>query len=92
MKTFDGTEKISYSYGAIHVNKFGGLTGTYVCPNGIVSIDFNSYPNGHHTLLRFAHNGKLYRRNIKGPKYTKIGLSRIAGKFVRDVVEELKTE
>jgi len=86
MKITTGSETIGKPYAAIHSSKYGGLTGHYIHDKGIVIITFNTYPAGHFTLLWFAYKGRMYRKNIKGPKYTKIGLARIAGKFINEVV------
>lgn len=85
-ETFTGEEKILKPYAVIHPNKHGGLVGHYVCRHGIVVIDFNIYSGRNYTLLRFAYQGRMYRKNIKGPDYTKIGLARKAGEFVNEIL------
>jgi hypothetical protein len=82
-----GDEKITKPYAAIGRNEYGGFNGYYVCCYGIVIIDFNVYNSGPYTLLRFAYQGRMYRKNIKGPYYTKIGLARKAGEFVKEVLK-----
>ena len=88
MKIHTGIEKISKPYASIFHENDWTLNGNYICKNGIVLIHHSWYGEIYFTYLRFLYQGRLYWKHIQGRPYTRIGLARKAGEFVKEVVYE----
>ena len=80
--------------GCLHASRYGTIEGYYRSKNGIVIISY--YDGGvnkkdAYATLHFIYNGRMYGRNLFKKQYTNIGLSRIASKFQREIIESQNT-
>lgn len=67
----------------------GYCAGLYICTHGIVEC--TSEYDSKATFLRFAYKGRFYMRNIN-KSYSPKGLAIMAGKFVKEVINELNKQ
>ena len=88
MEIIRSDRKINKSYTIIYKDDIYSFSGHYICSKGIVIINHRWYDGRYNTLFRFFYHGRLYRKQILNRPYTKIGLARKAGEFVKEVVYE----
>ena len=81
--------KIGNPYGACFEDSHGERRGRYVCYHGVVLMSQYEYPRGKGTTFEFFINGIVYYRNVIGKHFTDIGMARIAGKFVKEIVANI---
>lgn len=93
MKTkYDSHSKINRPWANIYPKDSAGelyYSGLYYCKDGVVEC--TSEPNRNRSYFRFVYQGTLYMRTLqKG--YSGRGLTTMAGKFIKDIINELNKE
>ncbi len=86
-----------YAIGGPYVNinkvfdtdgKCSWKTGKYVSNDGYVEIYYQWHNHIHVSFTTYI-NGRVYHRTISGKKYTDLGISRLAGKFLKETIKKV---
>lgn len=94
MRPWEYDHAVGRGWSNIYEKKDGDYTGYFVTKYGYVQVfQSKSRHTGQFRIipfvsLSFVWQGRIYTRNIKNKKYTKIGLARVANAYAKEIVNK----